>query len=139
MVSAADQPVVAIVNSNDIASFRLRRAFEAAGYRIVTAHADRFEHDDDLRAFLTEAAAEAVVYDLAPPSSWQVTTFNRLCAAAKHDDRPFVFASTARAGASGQDMAVAVVGHRGLAVSFEAVVEAVRDALAAPVEGSNTA
>jgi hypothetical protein len=139
MSSAADQPVVAIFNSNDIALFRLRRAFEAAGYRVVTAHAARFEHDDDLRAFLTEAAAEAVVYDLAPPPSGQVTIFNHLCAAAKHDDRTFVIANTARAGTSGEDMAVAVVGYRGLAVSFEAVVEAVRQALAAPVEGSNTA
>ena len=37
MSSTTDSPVVAIFNSNDLALFRLRRAFEAAGYRVVTA------------------------------------------------------------------------------------------------------
>jgi hypothetical protein len=139
MSSAADQPVVAIFNSNDIALFRLRRAFEAAGYCIVTAHAARFDHDDDLHTFLTEAAAEAVVYDFAPPYSGQVTTFAQLYAAARRDDRPFEIASTERTGTSGEAMAVAVIGHRGLSVAFEAIVEAVRHALAAPAASSITA
>jgi len=139
MSSAADRPVVAIFNSNDLALFRLRRAFEAAGFRAVTAHAVSFERDDDLRAYLTEVAAEAIVYDLAPPYRGRVATFQQLYAAAQRDAHPFLIASTERAGTGDEDIAVAVVGHRGLGVEFEAVVQAVRQALAAQSESSGTA
>jgi hypothetical protein len=139
MSSATDSPVVAIFNSNDLALFRLRRAFEAAGYRVVTAHAARFEHDDDLHTFLTEAAAEAIVYDLAPPYRGKVATFQRLYSAAQRDDHPFVIATAGRAGESSEHTAVAIVGHRRLDVAFEAVVAAVRQALAAQSLNCDTA
>jgi hypothetical protein len=139
MSSPADRPVVAIFNSNDLAMFRLRRAFEAAGFRTVTAHTVQFEQDEDLHTFLTAAAAEAIVYDLAPPYRGKVTTFRRLSAAAQRDAHPFVLASTVRSGVDGEATAVAIVGHRGLAVAFEAVVQAVRQALAAQSADSGTA
>ena len=59
MSSPTDRPVVAIFNSNDLAMFRLRRAFEAAGFHAVTAHTVQFEQDEDLRTFLTAAARRA--------------------------------------------------------------------------------
>jgi hypothetical protein len=124
-------PVVAIFNSSDTALLRLQRAFEAAGFRAVTAHAARFEQDDDLRTFLTEAEAVAIVYDLAPPYRGKVTTFERLHAAAQRDDCRFVIASTERIGANGGDTAVAVVGHRGADAPFDAIVQAVGEALTA--------
>jgi hypothetical protein len=139
MTSAADRPVVAIFNSNDLALFRLRRAFEAAGFDAVTAHAVQFEQDEDLRTYLTATGAEAIVYDLAPPYRGKVTTFRRLHAAAQRDARPLVIASTERSGTGGADTAVAIVGHSGPSLAFEAVVQAVRRALAAQSADSGTA
>ena len=139
MSSATESPVVAIFNSNDLALFRLRRAFEAAGFRVVTAHAVDFEHDDDLNAFVTDAEAEAIVYDLAPPYRGKVAIFQRLYAAARRDDHPFVIAATRRAGENSEHTEVAIVGHRGPDVAFDAVVVAVRQALAAQPVSSGTA
>jgi CheY-like chemotaxis protein len=63
-----NNPVVAIINSNDDVVEMLRMSFELAGFVVVSAHVDAIKRGEtNLSDFVQAHRPKVIVFDLVPP------------------------------------------------------------------------
>jgi hypothetical protein len=93
--TSSTPPTVAVFNGDTRMSARFQRRFHHAGVEAVVAEVAALESREMAAAFLRRHRAQAVVYELPPPSESGWTMFQRLYGAAQALGAPFVISSAA--------------------------------------------
>src|SRR5688572_11304487 len=83
-------PTVALVHGSEVMRDQFQRGFSRVGLRSVAAAATALGSREDVMAFLRRHGAQAVVYEVPPPSEPGWTLFQRVYCAAQTMGSPLV-------------------------------------------------